>query len=190
MRGTSIEPEKSRIGDKIMLALAVGFIVPAFLTSPFGLYALVHGGIRYYFKRREFNRIVRRLEKKGYIALTKTEKGWALKLLRKGKRYADKIEFENLILSKPKRWDGRWRLFSFDIPEEFRNARNMMRRKIKALGCYNIQRSLFVYPYDCMKELQQVADHYKVAKYTVFAEVGYIDVDKELCKFFKLRKMG
>ncbi|MDP4001329.1 MAG: hypothetical protein Q8P83_03750 [bacterium] len=186
MTGKTIKPEKSQIGDKIMLALLVAFVLPAMLTSPFGLYAIAYGGARRYFKRYEFHRTVKRLEKKGYIALTKTEKGWVVKLLKKGKLYASQIEFEKLTLPRPKKWDGKWRLFSFDIPEEFRNARNMMRRKIKALGCYNIQRSLFVYPYDCMKELQQVADHYKVGKYTVFGEVTYIDVDKQLRKFFNL----
>lgn len=168
------------------MALLIGIAVPAILTSPLGLYALVRGGVRYYFRKYEFNRTVKRLHKKGYIALTKTETGWSLKLLRQGRVYTQQIQFEKLVLPKAKTWDGKWRLFSFDIPEEYKNARNMLRRKLKSLGCYNIQRSLFAYPYDCRRELEIVAEHYGVSKFTLFAEVSYIDLDKELRKFFNL----
>lgn len=179
-------PTKSGIADKIMSALLIGYMIPAMLTSPFGLYALVCGLMRYYFRKYDFNREVKRLEKRGYVALTKTEKGWLVKLLPKGRIRAKQIAFENLLLPKHKHWDGKWRLFSFDIPEEFRNARIMIGRKLKSLGCYNIQRSVFVYPYDCKRELEFVSKHYKVSKFTLFAEVLYLDLDKELRKFFNL----
>lgn len=180
------KPEQRRIGDKIMTAVLVAYMIPALLTSPFGLYAIVHGAARYFFRKSDFHREIKRLQKGGYVALTKTEKGWLIKLLPKGKVRGQQIAFEHLKLPRDKHWDGKWRLFSFDIPEEFKNARNMLRFKLKSLGCYNIQRSLFVYPYDCRKELELVAEHYKVTKYTLFAEVAYIDLDKELRKFFDL----
>ncbi len=186
MSGKAPKPQNKNIGDKIILALLVAYMIPAILTSPFGLYAIVYGGFRYYFGKKEFNRAVKRLHKRGYVALSKTEKGWMLKLLKKGKDYAKQVEFEKLSLPKPEAWDGKWRLFSFDIPEEFKTSRNMLRFKLKSLGCYNIQRSLFAYPYDCRKELEMVAEHYKVGKYTLFAEADYINLDKELRKFFKL----
>lgn len=169
-----------------MLVLLAAFVIPAVLTSPFGLYALVYGGARHYFKRYEFHRTVKKLQKRGYISLTKTEKGWVLKLLKRGKQYAKQVDFEKLKLPRPKKWDGKWRLLSFDIPEEFKSARNMLRSKLKSLGCHNIQRSLFAYPHDCRRELELVADHYKVSKYTLYAEVTYIDLDKELRKYYKL----
>ncbi|MBI2607967.1 MAG: hypothetical protein HYW51_04035 [Candidatus Doudnabacteria bacterium] len=178
--------ETKGIADKIADGLIWAFIIPAAITSPFALYALVIGATRYYFRRYEFNREVKKLQKKGYVALTKTNEGWLIRLLPKGRKWLKRVEFEKLALPKPKAWDGKWRLFSFDIPQELTTARNMMRRKLKSLGCYNIQRSLFAYPYDCRKELQTVAEYYEVAKYTLFAEVVYTDLDKELRKFFSL----
>lgn len=186
MIGKLPKPEKSHFADKIIMALLIGIAIPAILSSPTGLYSILRAGSRYYFRKNQFNRAAKGLEKKGYIALTKTEEGWLLKLLPNGRKYAKQIVFENLKLPKPKIWDGKWRLFSFDIPEENKNARNMLRSKLKSLGCYNIQRSLFVYPYDCKRELQSIARHYDVLKYTLFAEVFYIDLDKELRKFFHL----
>lgn len=180
------KPEKYKIADKIMLALLAGFVIPAVLTSPYAGYAIVHGLIRHYFRKYDFNREVTRLRKRGYVALTKTEQGWLVKLLPKGRTRAKQIAIENIKLPKSKTWDGKWRLFSFDIPEEYRGARNMLRRKIKSLGCYNIQRSLFAYPYDCREELTQIAKYYKVDQYTIFAEVVNMDLHKELKKHFNL----
>ncbi|OGE87962.1 MAG: hypothetical protein A3J07_02270 [Candidatus Doudnabacteria bacterium RIFCSPLOWO2_02_FULL_49_13] len=169
-----------------MLALLAGFIIPAALFSPFAGYALIRGTTHHYFKKRDFNRELARLKKRNYIALTKTDKGWLIQLLAKGRIRAKQVAFENIKLPKAKVWDGRWRLFSFDIPEEYKNARNMLRFKLKSLGCFNIQRSLFAYPYDCKRELQAIVQHYKVEKFTMFAETSYIDLDKELRKFFNL----
>ena len=74
----------------------------------------------------------------------------------------------------------------FDIPEKSKLARNLLRRKLKNLGMYNIQRSVFAYPHDCRQELNFIAEHYGIGKYCTYAEVSYSDIDKELRKFFNL----
>ena len=185
------KPEEEGIANKIMTAIFLGgFVVPALLTSPYGLYAIAVGATRHFFRKSDFNRELKRLNKRGYIALTKTEKGWVVKLLKKGRKRAKQAVFQTLTLPKQKRWDGKWRLFSFDIPEEHKNARDQLRRKLQSLGCYNIQRSLFAYPYDCQKELSVIAKHYEVEKYTLYVEAVYTDLNKELIKFFKTRTQG
>jgi len=180
-------PVEVRIADAIMDALLVGFMVPAFLTSPFGLYYLVKGGVRYYFKKSDFHREIKRLERRGFVALKKNEKGWSLKLLKKGILKQQKLNLDKIVLPKMENWDGKWRLFIFDIPEENRNLRNLLRRKIKSLGMYNVQRSVFAFPYDCRKELELITDYFDLGKYTTYAEVSYSDIDKELKSFFNLK---
>jgi hypothetical protein len=181
----TIQFEKSRIAEKIIKALVIGISIPLVLSSPYAAVGLVKAA-RYYFRKMDFNREVKRLQKRGYVALTKSDRGWVLKLLPKGRTRANQIAFKNLNLPKPKTWDGKWRLFSFDIPEEHSNARNLIRNKLKSLGFHNIQRSLFAYPYDCKRELELVVEHYKVSKYTLFVETAFIDLDSELRKFFKV----
>jgi DNA-binding transcriptional regulator PaaX len=176
--------ENDNISEKIMRALSLGFIIPAVLTSPFALYAIIVGGTRYYFRRYQFNRELKRLKDRGYVSLVKSSGSLKIRLLSKGRLFLKKLDIENLSLPKSKKWDGRWRMFIFDIPEEFRNERNLLRRKLKLLGCYNIQRSTFVYPYPCQKELESVAGYYEVSKYTLYAETVYIDIGKELKKYF------
>ena len=182
------KPQEEKIAEAILGAVAVGTTL---LVSPLaGAAALVLGvgSASYIFRKRDFNREAKRLEKRGYVALTKTPKGLIVKLLEKGRRGFQKLQIKNLQLPVA-RWDGKWRLFIFDIPEKYRAERDYLRKKLKNLGLYNIQRSVFAYPHDCRKALNFAADYYKVEEYTTYAEVSSIDVEKELKRFFKAKKI-
>ncbi|MBI4050781.1 MAG: hypothetical protein HY396_02280 [Candidatus Doudnabacteria bacterium] len=183
------EPEGVKIAEKILKILLFGLAVPAFFLSPFGLYNLVRGSLAYYFHKSDFHREIKRLEKKKYIALTKTPDGWMIRLLKKGERYKKQIEakdkIENIRLPTNQAWDGKWRLFVFDIPEEKRYVRDLLRDKLKELGLYNAQRSVFVYPYDCRNELAFISNYFNLYKYTTYAQADYIDIDRELRHHFK-----
>ncbi|MDP3741059.1 MAG: hypothetical protein Q8R08_01910, partial [bacterium] len=118
------------MAEKILGAAVVGTTVLASPVAGVAVFALGFGALCYYFRKDDFNREVKRLHKKGYIALTKTDDGWLVKILRKGKQRLKEIEMENLQLPKNKEWDGKWRLFIFDIPEELRFQRDYLRRKL------------------------------------------------------------
>lgn len=186
MKDLKPKPIKNKIVENIFKVLLLSFVVPALLTSPFGLYFIVQGGVKYYFRKRDFNREIKRLQKRNYVALTKTGKGIVIKLLEKGRKRAKQIELKNLKLESGKKWDGKWRLFIFDIPEENRSKRDQIRKKLKSLGLYNIQRSVFAFPFDCKEKLELVSDYFKVSKYASYIETSYIDIDKELRNYFKV----
>ncbi len=174
------------ISDQLMTIFLYGMAVPAFLSSPYGLYYLVRGGIKYAFRKSDFKREIKRLERRGFVALTKTKNGLKIKLLKKGLQRQHQALFNNLRLKVSDEWDKKWRLLIFDIPEKQKNQRNLLRMRLKQLGMYNIQRSVFVYPYDCRDELYFVAEHYEVDEYTTYAEVVNIDIEKELLAHFDL----
>ena len=128
------------------------------------------------------------MAKKEFVALTKTPDGWLVRLTKKGGRRLQKAKMQAVKLSTPDSWDGKWRLFIFDVPEEQRSARDQMRRKMKELGLFNIQRSVLAYPYDCRAELELVSDYYKLRRYATYLETDNIDIDKELRRYFKFSK--
>jgi len=182
------KPEEEKIAE-IILGAAV--VATTLLVSPVAgmiVFFPIVGAGGYFFRKKDFNREIKRLEKRGFIALTKTPKGYRIRLLEKGKRGYQKTQMRGLKLPAGK-WDGKWRLFIFDIPEKYRAERDYLRKKLKNLGLCNIQRSVFVYPHDCRKELQFVANYYNIEEYTTYAEVNYIDIEKELRRYFKAKKL-
>jgi len=55
------------------------------------------------------------------------------------------------------RWDGKWRLFLFDIPESESSARRRLRRALAAAGCGCLQASVWIAP-NVPDELQKLVD--------------------------------
>ena len=85
------------------------------------------------------------------------------------------------------KWDKKWRVVIFDIPQELHNKRNIFRARLKSLGFYMIQKSIFVFPYPCEEELSRYCNQLQIADYinVLIAEnLGY--VDNEVKEYFNL----
>ena len=191
-RGTWRPPPliKNKFARNILAVLGYGVLGALITMHPAGIvYFMVHGAVVLSMKKQDYQREIKRLQKRGYIALTKSPDGSAARLLKKGKTRLQEVFLEELRLPRHPRWDGKWHLFIFDIPEESRLARNMLRRKLKDLGMYNMQRSAFVYPYDCRKELEFISNHYGINKFAAYMEISDSDIDAELRRFFHLKRV-
>lgn len=85
------------------------------------------------------------------------------------------------------KWDNKWRIVIFDVPEELSMSRVKFRRKLRQLGFYMIQKSVFVFPYPCEQELADICKGLKIAGYVdiIIAETpGYKEED--IKKFYGL----
>jgi len=85
------------------------------------------------------------------------------------------------------KWDSKWRILIFDIPQELHNKRNRLRTKLKFLGFYMLQKSVFVFPYPCEDELAEYCNELNISDYIniITAEnLGYVESDVK--KFFNL----
>lgn len=101
-------------------------------------------------KQSELSREIKRLRERGLIDFVNDEK-LAYRLTDKGKQ---KTIWENLNLDGGK-WDGRWRLVIFDIPEKRRQARNLLRDSLKKWGFTHWQQSVWVTKKNCTKVLRE-----------------------------------
>lgn len=97
--------------------------------------------------KKEFQKRMNSLKKRGYVKETKD--GW--ELTPKGR-----IILIKLILWKKlqnKKWDGKWRVIIFDIPELNKRDRDFLRRELRWIGFAELQKSVWVFPYDMEKEI-------------------------------------
>ncbi|MBM3250629.1 MAG: hypothetical protein FJZ07_00075 [Candidatus Nealsonbacteria bacterium] len=106
-------------------------------------------------------------------------------LTEKGKLKALRYHFEEMKIQKQK-WDEKWRMVIFDIPEKIKNGRNAFRQKLKDLGFYELQKSAWVYPYDCKNEIDFVIEFFSLRKYVRLAILESIDNGLHLKKIFNL----
>ena len=95
-----------------------------------------------------------------------------------------KFKLDEMIIKKPKRWDGKWRVVIFDIPEKFRLGRDYLRNKLKELGFYQMQKSAWVHPYPCGDEVDFIKELYEVRPFVRVITADSIDIKHDLVKYF------
>ena len=108
-------------------------------------------------------------------------------LTQKGKERTLRYNIETIELLKPQKWDMKWRLVTFDVPEKKRKARDALRGVLKNLGFYEYQKSVFIYPYHCQNELDYVIEFYKLRPYVRTVVATSIDNDLHIRQIFNLQ---
>jgi DNA-binding transcriptional regulator PaaX len=131
----------------------------------------------YALKRRKFIKIIK--FKNGKIRV---------RITAKGKKRLREFQASAIYIHKPAVWDKKWRVLIFDIPTKLNSARAALRHKIKSLGFYQFQGSVWFYPYSCEDEVLTVAELFGVSEYVEIIVAESILHEKELKKFFKLTK--
>lgn len=93
---------------------------------------------------------------------------------------------DDLIIVKPKEWDGNWRIVMFDIPERFKKVRDEIRMHLKSLGFYELQKSVFVHPFPCAGEVDKIIKFYNAREYVRIITANSIDIGKKIIKHYSL----
>jgi len=109
-----------------------------------------------------------------------------IQLTDKGRLKVLKYHFEKMQIDKKGKWDAKWRMVVFDIPEKLRKGRDALRYKLKTLGLYELQKSVFVFPYACKDEIDFLVECFNLRKYVRYGVLEHIDNDLHLRKIFKL----
>lgn len=110
-----------------------------------------------------------------------------LKLSENGKNKVLKYNLDEIEIKKPKKWDNIWRLVIFDIPEVNKKGRVALTAKLKELGFYHLQKSVFIHPYECKDEINFIVEIFDLAPYVRFARVKDIDIELDLKNRFNLK---
>jgi DNA-binding transcriptional regulator PaaX len=138
-------------------------------------------------KKRYLNRAIKRLYDSKLAEIKEDENGNTILVLsEEGKKKILICNIENLKLKRQSKWDGYWRLFIFDIPEKFKRERYILSRKLKEIGMYSLQKSVYVYPFEGKDELDFIIEYYGFRKYVRFILAKEIDNELHLRKIFDL----
>ena len=97
-----------------------------------------------------------------------------------------RYSLDTLVIPTPQKWDKKWRLVIFDIPEKKRAGRNALRDKLRDCGFKEWQHSVFVYPYPCENEIDFIIEVFDLRPYVRYAEVTYLTNEAELRLSFNL----
>ena len=91
-----------------------------------------------------------------------------------------------LELKQKSKWQGKWFLVIFDVPEVERNKRYYLRNFLKEIGFYQYQQSVYVFPYECEKEVILIKKIIEGGKYLSYIVAEKIEHENKLKTYFNL----
>ena len=179
--------------EKIILAIVAGGALAVTLATLPGLALALKPFLA---KRKSDPRItslraaIKRLRERRLVELVMKNGRTYLAVTEKGARRLRELEFEDIQLVLPAHWDKQWSVILFDIPERQKSARDALRQKLRALGCLQFHKSVFVHPAFCEDEVDFVSQLFGVQKYvTVFRSSSLGHQEHRAYKYFALKEI-
>jgi DNA-binding transcriptional regulator PaaX len=175
--------QKRNLQKLILSTVKVAGLLSAGLFAPNVLKAMNGLGILSYPRQKEsINASRNRLMRRGLLEF----KGKSLCLTKRGESVLRRLEAKDFRLKKPKRWDGKWRVLIFDIPEKRKVLRERVREMLTMIGFVRLQDSVWIYPYDCEDLIKLFKADLNVGKGMIYMIVDELEYDTSLKKSFKL----
>ncbi|MBN1262817.1 MAG: hypothetical protein JW991_00505 [Candidatus Pacebacteria bacterium] len=163
-----------RIKDYLRLGLALGHDLVNEFYQPTQLDLMArretYGWVPAHYQPRSRFKAIQRLLAAGEIErIIKNGKPY-FRLTGKGSKT---LKRDFLIFKlRERKWDENWTVVFFDIPEKKRSIREQLVQKLKSLGFGQIQRSVYLSPFDLGSDLADFISFKKMAAWVFVARVG------------------
>lgn len=129
-------------------------------------------------------RTLNRLEKQKLVEFDNDNGVQIVKITEAGKRRVLRFAIDELAVEKPKIWDGRWYLISYDIPGKLRRLRNIFREYLQAWGFYSLHESALLHAYPCQNQVDFLREYLGIGRYVRIFTITKIENDKLFRDFF------
>lgn len=116
------------------------------------------------------------LEHRGYINISHKDK--SVELTSKGR-------IKLIENSDDQKVDGKWRMLSWDIPEDLAIKRRQLCRSIRRIGYKRVQKSLWACPFAKADQVDLIIEELNLHKYVAYLQVDKTDIENHLLGLFK-----
>lgn len=138
------------------------------------------------FPRHRIKQELQRMKDRGWIEEAEKQGKKFFKLTKKGKLNALYKRLDTVKVNLRERWNGKWVMALFDIPESGRKERDMIRRALTRAGFYCLQKSVYIYPFGLTAGFIEYLQDKKLNNFIRFVYVEKMDDIKEVKKYFSL----
>src|SRR3989338_9084978 len=168
---------KESLQKLILDSVATVGILSIGLMAPNVIGAMSKMGILPKSRQREYiSSSAIKLVKRGLLKF----KNRSYQLTTKGEKALRRWELSNHRLRKPKKWDSKWRMIIFDIPEKKRRVRKQITLLFNQAGFHRLQDSVWVYPYDCEDIIGLLKTDFGIRKDVLYVIANEIENDRHL----------
>lgn len=144
--------------------LASSAIVIAAQSPHFIRNLLKTRGVWQKYSKEKISSTFQNLRRQGFLEIEYRGNQIYIHLTKEGKKKAGMLQIDSLEIKKPKKWDRKWRVVIFDISQLKKVYRESFRGKIKELGFYCLQKSVWVHPFNCEAEIDILKDFFGLSE--------------------------
>lgn len=173
---------KENLQKIILNTVATAGLLGVALVAPNVIGALNKLGVPSLRRKEYISSSASKLVKRG---LLKFENGY-YQMSKEGEKVLRRWELSEYQLHKPKKWDEKWRMIIFDIPEKKKKVRKQISTLFAQAGLYRLQDSVWVYPYDCEDIIGLMKTDFGVGKDLLYIIADEIENDRHLRSYFGL----
>ncbi len=188
--GLSLNKIKLRKTEIVARQILLGFVdIYRWIIPIFDKRRVYRIPFKYYDKFRKkdkekFYHEMYRLERAGFIKKYIEGKEEYIELLSKGKKQIKSYLTKDLEIVTPKLWDRKWRLVIYDISNDKKVERETLRTKLESLGFIKLQESVYIYPFECFKEVELIKNMYFLGPHVQYLVADRVETEINLIKKF------
>lgn len=178
---------KDYVQKAVLAAVGVAGVLAVATVAPNTLQLLGMFGMNRRFKYQTQS-VLSRLAAKGHVRFFEERGKKRVEITLAGQRALD-LETQTAAVRarRPKRWDKRWRLVMFDIPERRKRDRDHLRRMMVDAGFLCFQDSVWVFPYDCEDLVALLKIDMRLGNSVRYAIVEKLENDFEVKRHFGIK---
>ncbi|MEW6408003.1 MAG: hypothetical protein AB1465_04905 [Patescibacteria group bacterium] len=174
------------ITKKILKILLTASALTLAFSSPYFFVNLLNNK-KYKYPKKKVARTFHYLKQKGLIKYKRKGRQIYISLTPLGRKYAQELQIDDLKIETQRRWDGKWRILIFDINEKWKIVREALRGKLKELGFFQLQKSVWICPFPCENEFKILKTFFNLPnKSFMFIVATKIPFEEELKKIYNL----
>lgn len=182
------EPRIGATAQKILLLLGTGVSL-GFSYSPKQYSYILKTAAKEWewINRRTLYATIKNLYKSKLVdEKENSDESTTIVLTKKGKKKVLTYKINEMEVPIMKKWDKKWRIVIFDIPERFKKARNALAYALKQMEFFPLQKSVFIHPFECKNEIDFVIEFFSVRPYVRYIVAEHIDNEFHIKTRFNL----
>ena len=176
--------------EEILRLLAGGAVLTSLILSPHLTLAAISTLKLFHDFRKyqpfQLKRTIDRLRKRKMVRILERENETVVEMTELGRKELLRYDISKMEIAKSRKWDNKWWLVIFDIPNSRKRIRDSFARKLKNLGFHFLQESVAVYPYPCHKEVEFLREVLGIKKFVDLLKVDSFEGEFRLKEKFGL----
>lgn len=131
-------------------------------------------------------RSIRRLHQQKLVQTMRRGDDDVVILTENGKRKILKYALNGLSIIRHGSWDRKWRLVIYDVDSKKKRLRDVFRCALKSLGFIQLQKSVWINPYPCEKQIIFLREYYGVGNEVLYVVATTLEDDTPYREYFGL----